>query len=368
MTSRSIAVLAAAVLSASANAANIEGRFGAAVPQLPALTAPALPSLTANLPQSLPSAAVPSLAVPEIPAAVVTPAQAHLQALPNIEAQAARPAEPVLGVLQNAANPLPEGASAAERFSAGQRTFDAAGNPGGADPANAYDLPDTQNSWYDRHTGNYETQATKIKKALDLALSNPLASAIKNGLSANTLYRVDNTNGLDRYAVATLGDDPERANEASPVVIFTHEALTQLPAHFLAAKLASMWARHLYRDTIPQSAEKTYIEGSVLVRVFMQLTNSTARWWNGSLDQWKNGNFEIYRHFYHWIQGFRYQNVRQGPYFKDKIMRAEGDPDILANSAGRRTLYQRSQNGEISPDAAAEAQKRFDGFVANERP
>ena len=144
-----------------------------------------------------------------------------------------------------------------------------------------------------------------------------------------------------------------------------HDILAADP-EFLAAKLASMWVRHLYKDSIPASAEKTYIEGSVLVRVFMGLTGSTAQDWNGAKDYFIRGTFELYRHFYHWIQGFRFANVRQGPYFLNKIMRAEGDPSIDADARGRMTLYQRAQAGQIDGQAAEAAQRRFDGFVANE--
>jgi hypothetical protein len=264
----------------------------------------------------------------------------------------------------------PQNASPENQFNAGRQAFDGFGQ---------YDNPDTQYSWYDAHTGQYETQASKIKKALDLALSHQLGGAIKNALPYNTLYRVDNDARFDDYTVRTTGDDAEQPSAMGPLVIFKHSALRQLSPEYLAAKLASMWARHLYRETMPVSAEKTYVEGSVFVRVFMGLTGSNSGWWNGDKDRivpvpghydqsgtWVTQNFEAFLHQYFWRQGSNYQDVRQGPYFKDKIMGAQGQPDIDADARGRRTLFQRAQNGEISQDAAAAAQQRFQGFVSNE--
>jgi hypothetical protein len=249
-------------------------------------------------------------------------------------------------------------------------SFDGSAQPAAAAPL-PYDAPSQSASWYDRHTGGLESQASKIKKALQLAMSHPKAAAIKNGMSQNTLYRVDNTGrGLTpQSSVRTQGDDPERPGE-TPLVVFHADALTQLSPEFLAAKLASMWTRHFYKDSIPVSAEKTYIEGSVMIEVFRALTQSTAQWWNGAKDFFSFGNFEIYRHFFHWVQGFesRFSNVRQGPYFHDKIMNAEGDPDIATDDRGRRTIYQRVRDGDVSADAGTAAQQKFDGFVSNERP
>jgi hypothetical protein len=226
-------------------------------------------------------------------------------------------------------------------------------------------LPDQSSSWYDRHTGQYETEATKIKAALDYALSFPTAKAIKDKLPYNTLYRVDRRSGIS-YVARTEGDNPQKTWETEPVVVFTRRALTELSPEYLAAKLASMWVRHLYKAQMPESAEKTYVEGSIFVRAFMYLSGSTAQNWNGDVDYVNGGNFEAYKHFYHWIQGSNYQNVRQGPYFKDKIMRQEGDPAIFSDPAGRRTLFQRAQAGEISGPDAQKAQELFDRFVANE--
>ncbi|MFI5345143.1 MAG: hypothetical protein ACHQ51_02100 [Elusimicrobiota bacterium] len=317
-----------------------------------ALSAPALsaalaaPSLPAYLPASVPPAAA-------APAPV--PTAASVPAAPL----AAAPARPAIAAVRSLAAPIPGDDSGAQARAASQSQFD------GALP---YSAPDSDGQWYDRHTGEYETQTTKIKKAYDLALSHPLAAAIKNALPRNTVYRVDNDPGswYLHTSVRTQGDDAEKANEAA-LVVFNRNALQQLSPEFLAAKLASMWVRHMYRDTMPASAEKTYIEGSVLTRVFMGLTGSTAQNWNGAKDYFIDGTFELYRHFYNWIQGFRYPNVRQGPYFLNKIMHAEGDPSIDADARGRMTLFQRSSAGQISAEQAQAAQQRFDGFVANEQ-
>lgn len=320
-----------------------------------ALSAPSLSAALAapSLPVHLPGAVAPGAAVPA-PALVPAASPAAPRAIDSAKSLAA---------------PVPGGASASQARAASVRQFDGgpAASPAGEDGP-AYSAPDNSAEWYDRHTGEYETQTTKIKKAYQLALSHPLAAAIKNGLTRNTVYRVDNSPGDWHLhtAVRTQGDDPEKA-EADALVVFNHNALQQLSPEFLAAKLASMWVRHLYRDTLPASAEKTYVEGSVLVRVFMGLTGSTAQNWNGAKDYYIGGTFELYRHFYHWIQGFRFANVRQGPYFLNKIMRAEGDPSIDADARGRMTLFQRAQAGQIDAAQAEAAQHRFDGFVANER-
>jgi hypothetical protein len=263
-----------------------------------------------------------------------------------------------------------------ERISApasvdGVRAFDGAKPVDIAADGLPFSAPQTDPStgWYDRYTRQRETQASKIKKALTLALETQLGGAIKGALKENTLYRVDNKPGrwYLESAVKTQGDDPEKAREKTPLVVFNHNALAQLSPEFLAAKLAGMWARHLYRDTIPASAEKTYIEGSVATRVFMALTDSTADNWNGALDYAVGNTFHFYQHFYHWVQGLSLSNVRQGPYFANKIVQAEGDPVIDADPRGRQTLYSRARSGQISDAAAADAQTRFDGFVSNER-
>lgn len=315
------------------------------VPSLsPALSAAAAPGLTA---------------APAIAAAPALSAAPALAAAPSAAIPAAAapvPGAPALSVLRNAA---PVDGPTPANFDSGAAAFD----------GSQFAPPDNFSGWYDQHTGQYETQTSKIKKAYDLALTHPLAAGIKNGLSRNTVYRVDNSGGpwYLHTAVRTQGDDNEKANEPDALVIFNHNALVALSPEYLAAKLASMWVRHLYRDTIPASAEKTYVEGSVLIRVFRDLTGSTAQNWNGAKDYFLNGTFELYRHFYHWIQGFRFANVRQGPYFLDKIMHAQGDPTIDTDARGRMTLFQRAQAGQITPEAAEAAQHRFDGFVSNEQ-
>lgn len=323
-------------LAAAPSAFAVSGPAASALSAAPAVSA--APALSA--PVAAPAASLPMAAAPiPLAAAPVTAAPA----LDGLRAAASQPADPAGRV------PL----------DAGRARFDGA----------EFAPPDSVSGWYDQHTGAWETQTSKIKKAYDLALTHPLAAGIKNALSRNTVYRVDNSLG-DWYlhtAVRTQGDDNEKTNEPDALVVFNHNALVQLSPEFLAAKLASMWVRHLYRDTLPASAEKTYIEGSVMVRVFMGLSGSTAQNWNGDKDYFIRGTFELYRHFYHWIQGFRFANVRQGPYFLNKIMRAEGDPSIDADARGRMTLYQRAQAGQIGPEAAEAAQHRFDGFVSNEQ-
>ena len=59
--------------------------------------------------------------------------------------------------------------------------------------------------------------------------------------------------------------------------------------------------------------------------------------------------------------------MRQGPYFKNKIMKSEGDPSIYTDERGRRTLFQRASDGEINDAAATRGQEKFDAFVNNER-
>lgn len=223
--------------------------------------------------------------------------------------------------------------------------------------------PDQGRAWLDRHTGRYETEASKLGKALELAMSSALGAAIKSGLPVNPLYRVEPSDGPGLYARST-GDDPERPGEELAVV-FTDWSVRNLSPYLLAAKLASMWGRHLLMDKLPQSAEKTYAEGSLFVRVFMELTASTFDHWRGDLDQRAGQTFHGYQHAYWWAQGFRYDDVRQGPYFKRKIMGAEGDPAIYADARGRVTLFQRKDS--IGDEKAAAGQAEFDLFVRNER-
>ena len=369
---KTIAVIVA-LAAATAASAQVVVPIRVAAPS--ALSAGIVAAPSALAPTALRAAAAPSVLAPSLsavmaaaPALSAAPAAAAaapvLSAVPalapapsaGIPAAAAAPGAPALSILRNAApsdGPTPAAVDAA----------------GAAFDGSQFAPPDNFSGWIDQHTGQWETQTSKIKKAYDLALTHPLAAGIKRGLARNTVYRVDNSNGpwYLHTAVRTQGDDNEKANEPDALVIFNHNALVALSPEYLAAKLASMWARHFYRDTIPASAEKTYIEGSVLIRVFRDLTGSTAQNWNGAKDYFLNGTFELYRHFYHWIQGFRFANVRQGPYFLDKIMHAQGDPTIDADARGRMTLFQRSQAGQITPQAAEAAQHRFDGFVSNEQ-
>jgi hypothetical protein len=371
---KSIAVLAALV-AASSVSAQVVGRVAVVSPAMPTFSAAPSASAIHGLQAAMaPSAFAPSLSAAPLlaaPALAAAPAVAAAAAAPiaaspaagvpaaAVPAVVAAPAgAPALGLLRNAAASVPNGPSSSD-FASGRASFDGA----------QFAPPDNVSGWVDQHTGQWETQTSKLKKAYDLALTHPLAAGIKNGLSRNTVYRVDNSGGnwYLHTAVRTQADDNEKTNEPDALVIFNHNALQQLSPEYLAAKLASMWVRHLYRDTLPASAEKTYVEGSVLVRVFKDLTGSTAQTWNGSKDYFIGGTFELYRHFYNWIQGFRFANVRQGPYFLDKIMHAQGDPSIDTDARGRMTLFQRSQAGQITPEAAEAAQHRFDGFVSNEQ-
>jgi len=232
-------------------------------------------------------------------------------------------------------------------------------------PASLVSAPDDTWSWFDPFTKQRETETSKLRKTYQLALTNSKAKAIKDNLPVNTVYKVQK--GDNPFYARAEGDDPEIPGQEA-AVIFDEWALRNLSPHFLAANLASMWVRHLYRDVVPQSAEKTYMEGSILIRVFMELSGSTARNWVGRLDHWLRDNFQIYRHFYHWVKGFQYDNVRQGPYFKDKIMGAQGDPSIHTDARGRKTLFQRARAGEISDQAAQAGQEKFDQFVRTEKP
>lgn len=289
-------------------------------------------------------------------------------------APAAAPASPesALVSLEKVAAPIAENAGLVQQLGLNNQRFDGSN----AMPVNdglPFAAPNQHESWYDNQTGAYETQATKIKKALQLAMSNPLASAIKNALPQNTLYRVDNSwNWTLPAAVRSMGDDAEKAHENTPLIVFHQNALKQFSPELLAAKMAGMWARHMYREKIPASAEKTYVEHSVAIRVFMALTGSTASWWNGNKDYQTGSNwrgekfFEMYNHYFFWVQGRNYPNVRQGPFFKEKIMQNSGTPVIDADARGRKTLFQRANAGEISNAAAEQAQQSFDGFVSNE--
>lgn len=375
---RSLAALLA--LAATAASAQVVAPIRVAAPS--GLTAGVVSAPSALAPSRLQAAMAPSAFTPSLSAALPAAAAPVLTAAPALAAAPALSAAPGAAAAippWPAVDPIPAAATPAPRAQALSVLRNAAPTdgptPAGFDSGRAsfdgsqFAPPDNFSGWYDEHTGQWETQTSKIKRAYDLALTHPLAAGIKNGLSRNTAYRVDNSGGpwYLHTAVRTQGDDNEKTNEPDALVIFNHNALQQLSPEYLAAKLASMWVRHLYRDTLPASAEKTYVEGSVLIRVFRDLTGSTAQNWNGSKDYFLNGTFELYRHFYHWIQGFRFANVRQGPYFLDKIMHAQGDPSIDTDARGRMTLFQRAQAGQITPEAAEAAQRRFDGFVGNEQ-
>lgn len=335
-----------------------------------ALTSPMLTGASLAAPSLRPGIAAPVVAAPMVAAPVVAaPAraapqvlaapQAETPALPMGQETTQRISEAVQNINQNGAKLSPadaHGAGAAlENAITGGKSFA---------PSAPVSAPDDYFAWYDRSTGQRETETSKLRKTYQLALTNPRAKAIKDNLPVNTVYKVQK--GDNPFYARTEGDDPERPGEEA-AVIFDEWALHNLSPHFLAATLASMWVRHLYRDVVPQSAEKTYMEGSILVRVFMELTGSTASNWVGRLDHWVKNNFQIYRHFYHWVKGFQYANVRQGPYFKDKIMGAKGDPTIHADARGRKTLFQRAQAGEISEEAATQGQEKFDQFVRTEQ-
>lgn len=355
-------------------------RAGIAPTLSPTLTPSLLTSLSPlfaapSIETPLVSAALPGAALPSMPAPLITPAK-------TVSPKPASLGAGIVGGLGRAVEAIKKsvtGERNAEtaRFNMGKMYYgdgDRRGHsavPQGRGPE-GLSSPDTERSWYDYTTGEYETQASKIRKTLELAAADSLGGALKNAIPFNTLYEVDNSweaRYSPSYIARTIGDDPEdrwtRAEDAA--VIFTDWAVRNLSPHFLAAKLASMWMRQLYRDDIPESAEKTYVEGSVFARVFKSLTGSTARDWNGARDWWNNGNFEAYRHYYHWLKGFAYDNVRQGPYFLEKIMRAVGDPWIHTSERGRKTLYQRAQDREITEEQATEGQAKFDTFVNAER-
>ncbi|MDD5627965.1 MAG: hypothetical protein PHU21_02795 [Elusimicrobia bacterium] len=315
-------------------------------------------SLSAVLPALTAPVVRPSLAVPAV-AAPASPVAAAPQALPLSPEASQRIGAAVQNISERGAQLAPSEAHGAgialENAITGGQSFA---------PAASVSAPDDYFGWYDRSTGQRETETSKLRKTYQLALTNPRAKAIKDNLPVNTVYKVQK--GDNPFYARTEGDDPERPGEEA-AVIFDEWALHNLSPHFLAATLASMWVRHLYRDVVPQSAEKTYMEGSVLIRTFMELTGSTSRNWVGRLDHWLKDNFQIYRHFYHWVKGFQYDNVRQGPYFKEKIMGAKGDPTVHTDARGRKTLFQRAQAGEISEEAAQAGQEKFDQFVRTEK-
>jgi hypothetical protein len=364
------AALIGLVLSSPCSAAVVTTR-GAAPIRLGAWTAPAAPlhintggMLKSPLSGASLGAVLPSLAAPAVKAGVAAPAVAvPVAAAPIAPAMPLSP-EAAKGIGAAVQNISENGAKLApsDAHGAGVALEDAiTGAKSFAAPVAA---PDDHFTWYDRTTGARETETSKIRKTYQLALSNPRAKAIKENLPVNTLYKVQK--GDNPFYARTTGDDMERPGEEA-AVIFDEWALRNLSPAFLASTLASMWVRHLYRDVVPQSAEKTYMEGSVLIRTFMELSGSTARNWVGRLDHWVKNNFQIYRHFYHWVKGFQYDNVRQGPYFKEKIMGAKGDPAIHTDARGRKTLFQRAQAGEISEEAAQAGQEKFEQFVRTEQ-
>lgn len=275
--------------------------------------------------------------------------------------------------LERAAVPADAAAAPAERAHASARAFDGVIEDAQPVSFGAPRLPMQQVAWRDKHTGQWESEASKIKAALNLALSHPLAAAIKKGLPYNTEYRVEDT-FLDNYqglpVVRTTGADAEAPKEL-PMIVFNRQALAELSPAYLASRMAAMWANHLYRDTIPVSAERTYIEGSVMARVFSGLTKSGIKSWNSALDRqvWTSQGWrgEVWMHFYNWMQGFQFKDARMGPYFKQNIMAAQGEPTIHVDKRGRMTLYQRQQAKQIMPDVAAAAQKLFGMFLATER-
>ena len=334
-------------------------------------------------PEALPGG---SFAAPSVPSIPTLPGQPGLAtpSVPGVEAPApaAAPAPSALGCLERAAMPFSENGgfrpgsspSAPSQPSIGQQQAASARTFDGARPMVPADDLDGSQTWLDQHTGQYETQQSKLRQAYQLAMGHPLAAAMKNNMPQNTVYKADNSHWGDdvRYAARSYGDDPEHPNEPA-VVVFTAQALQRLSPEHLAAKLAGMWALHMYRDKMPVSAEKTYISGSVMIRVFMALTGSQGQqYWNYDKDlpAWNSlgqRTFEIFSHWYHWAKGFAFQNVRQGPYFLNKIMRGEGDPAIDADARGRMTLHQREQAGQINGQQAVDGQSLFDGFVSNER-
>lgn len=301
-------------------------------------------------------------ALPELPALPAIPAQP----------QAATPAAPTaMSGLEQVAAPFAAGMQEGPRASADVQLTQAFDGARAIVPAS--DL-DGSGTWLDDHTGQWETQQTKVRKAFQLAMSHPVAAAMKNGMTQNTVYKVDNSGWSSDvgYVARSYGDDPEHPNEPA-MVVFTREALKQLSPAALAAHLAKMWTFHKYRDAVPASAEKTYMGHSVMIRVFKSLTNSQGQqYWNYDQDMptWNSigqRTFAIFSHWFHWSQGFSFQNVRQGPYFLNKIMRSEGDPAIDTDARGRMTLHQREQAQQIDGQKATNAQGVFDGFVSNEQ-
>ncbi|MBI4377413.1 MAG: hypothetical protein HY549_13315 [Elusimicrobia bacterium] len=238
--------------------------------------------------------------------------------------------------------------------------------------------PDNRVTFFDQFTGRHVTEVDKLKMAKDMAASSRLGSVIFRALSnaqINPLFRVENAHGPVYYA-RSLGDDPEISNETERLYVFTDWAIRYLSPQALAADLAAMAVRHFYSDKIPESAEKTYVEGSVRNRVFAQLTNSDERQWAGELDTLvgrdEDGDpvFSIWEHYFFWIQtaGASVDDVRLGRYFKDKIVLGQSRPDVfIRDRRAQTTLFQRSQAGQISDAAATAGQEKFAGFVQNER-
>ncbi len=327
--------------------------------------APAMPSLPGAPSQSVTPPILPPVApvgpVAETPAVEAPSAMGHLRHV------AAGFSNNNGGGFQPGSGP--SAPSIGQQHQAGAQTFDGAARQ----MVSASDL-DGFSSWYDQHTGQYETQQTKIAKAYQLAMSHPLAAAMKNNMPQNTVYKADNSHWGDdvRYVARTYGDDPEHAAEPA-VTVFTRQAIQQMSPAYLAAHLARTWTLHMYRDKMPASAEKTYVSNSVMIRVFMALTGSQGQqYWNYDQDRpvlnaLGRETFEIFSHWFHWAQGSSFQNVRQGPYFLNKIMRAEGDPTVDADARGRMTLHQREAANQITGQQAVDAQGLFDGFVSNER-
>lgn len=238
--------------------------------------------------------------------------------------------------------------------------------------------PDNNYSWADRFTNQVETQATKIGKARDLALTHPLTAKIYERLEQNgarPIYKVVPTDNADYYS-RVLGDDPEIPGERENVVILTSWILPNLSLESIAADIASQFASLWYGKyngaPVRQSAEKNYIKGSVLSQVFAYLSGSTPSRWVGRLDHrvgaTRRGEpiFRIYQHYNSWLMtaGQGVETVRTGNYFLNKIIRQEGYPYILTDARGRQTLYGRLQSQDITDQEATIGQKTFAEFVS----
>ncbi|MDX6769932.1 MAG: hypothetical protein SF051_10395 [Elusimicrobiota bacterium] len=334
---------------------------------------------------AVPRAAMPRVAVPAV--------MAPLAAMPRASA-AGSPltASPALGLV------APNLAPSFSPLPAPPALRDAAARPAmlPAAPAAPADAPTAKGSLEGASAALQAPHADQrgvSAKVFDAAVAAPNDSALPGGLGfrapdGHENARIGSAVGLlsrtpigrDIYAKAyndygsrlqVLVDDAPGASydarlnwqNGAPVLSLTRDLLNRGSDAAVAALLVREMS-HLYYKDFPDSAERSWMAHSVMVRTFAEITGSGPRWWDYTSDLARDGRHLMSAFYASWADAMRrHHDPRYGDFFR--WLRSGSESKSGPNAAlSLRDLYDR---GLLGWNQYRQMDSYFTGLVSSER-